>query len=180
MSFRIVSWPRPLRSNSVPPGRRGLISDFFLGMERQHRTDPRSIGGLAPHAAGLISSALTYAVRARPDARSDGAVTWERARQFVRRQATDPSLDAGVVAAACGVSRRTLFRALSQAGETTFTSLLRQVRVENMRRALRDSPDRPLAVIARDCGFVGEAQMYRAFREVTGMTPGAYRDHGNR
>jgi AraC-like DNA-binding protein len=77
----------------------------------------------------------------------------------------------------CSNSGRSIF---TQAGETTFTSLLRQVRVENMRRALRDSPDRPLAVIARDCGFAGEAQMYRAFREVTGMTPGAYRDHGNR
>ncbi|MFD7282884.1 AraC family transcriptional regulator [Streptomyces sp. NPDC059862] len=29
--------------------------------------------------------------------------------------------------------------------------------------------------MARECGFGGEAQLYRAFRTVTGMTPDAYR-----
>jgi AraC-like DNA-binding protein len=160
------------------PGR--LISDFLLGLERQHRVDPRSVDALVPHAAGLVASALGYAGRTRPDARSSADVTWERVRQLIRRRANDPSLDADTVAAECGVSRRTLFRALSQAGETTFTSLLRQARVDNARRALRNRPDRPLAVIAHESGFAGEAQLYRAFREVTGMTPGAYRDHGDR
>jgi AraC-like DNA-binding protein len=102
-------------------------------------------------------------------------VTWERAQRLIQCRAKDPSLDADTVAAACGVSRRTLSRALSQVGETTFTALLRQARVDNVRRALRETPHRSLAVVAQEAGFAGETQMYRAFREVTGMTPAAYR-----
>ena len=156
------------------PGR--LISDFLLGLERQQRLDPLAANVLAPHAVGLVSSALSLAGRSRPTEQSNAALTLERVRQFIRRHATDPSLDADAVAAGCGVSRRTMFRALSAAGETTFTSMLRRARVDNMRRALREMPDRSLAAIAQECGFGGEAQMYRAFREITGTTPAAYRD----
>jgi AraC-like DNA-binding protein len=155
------------------PGR--LVADFLLGMERQHRIDPGRVAVLAPHAAGLVGAALSLAGGGPADPRTSASLTWERARQLVQRQATDPALDANAVAAACGVSRRTLFRALSAAGETTFTALLRQVRVDNVRRALRETPHRSLAVIAQQSGFAGEAQMYRAFREVTGTTPAVYR-----
>jgi AraC-like DNA-binding protein len=143
-----------------------------------HRGRCAPAGVLAPHAVGLVSAALSFAVRGRPDAQTSAELTWERAHQLIRRRAKDPLLDADAVATACRVSRRTLFRALSQAGETTFTSLLRRVRVENVRRALRETPHRSLAVIARECGFAGETQMYRAFREITGTTPGAFRGRG--
>jgi AraC-like DNA-binding protein len=170
---RVLAEATAVELSADGPGR--LVSDFLLGMERQHRIDPDSAGVLAPHVVGLVSAALSFAGRGRPDPQTSAALTWERAHQLIRRRAKDPSLDADAVAASCGVSRRTLFRALSQAGETTFTSLLRRVRVENVRRALRETPHRSLAVIARECGFGGEAQMYRAFREVTGTTPAAYR-----
>jgi AraC-like DNA-binding protein len=171
---RVLSDATAVELGANGPGR--LISDFLLGMERQQRLDPAAVGTLAPHAVGLVTSALSFASRTQLSTQSSAALTRERVHQFIRRYAKDPSLDADRVAAACGISRRTLFRALSEAGEATFTSLVRQARVENMRRALRDTPDRPLAVLAQECGFAGEAQMYRAFREVTGTTPAAYRD----
>lgn len=158
------------------PGR--LIGDFLLGVDRLHRTDPHGAGLLIPHAVGLVSSALGLASRMRPDGRDGAALTRERVHQFVRRHAQDPALDADAVAAGCGISRRTLFRALSADGGASFTSLLRQMRVDSMRRALRSMPQRSLAVLAQECGFAGEAQMYRAFREVTGTTPAAYREAG--
>jgi AraC-like DNA-binding protein len=170
---RVLAEATAVELSADGPGR--LVSDFLLGMERQHRIDPDSVGVLAPHAVGLVGAALSLAGQERPGPQSSAALTWERAHQLIRRRAKDPSLNADAVAAACGVSRRTLFRALSQAGETTFTSLLRRVRVENVQRALRETPHRSLAAVARECGFAGEAQMYRAFREVTGMTPAAYR-----
>jgi AraC-like DNA-binding protein len=170
---RVLAEATAVELSADGPGR--LVSDFLLGMERQHRIDPDSVGVLAPHAEGLVSAALSFAGRGRPDPQTNAALTWERARQLIRRRAKDPSLDADAVATSCGVSRRTLFRALSQAGETTFTSLLRRVRVENVQRAVRETPYRSLAVIAQESGFAGEAQMYRAFREVTGTTPAAYR-----
>ena len=170
---RVLAEATAVELSADGPGR--LVSDFLLGMERQQLVDPHSAGVLAPHAVGLIGAALSFAGRERPDPQTSAALTWERAHQLIRRRAKDPSLDADAVAAACGVSRRTLFRALSQAGETTFTSLLRRARVENVRRAVREAPHRSLAAIAQESGFAGEAQMYRAFREVTGTTPGAYR-----
>jgi AraC-like DNA-binding protein len=155
------------------PGR--LISDFLVGMERQHRLDPVAANMLIPHAVGLVNSALGIASRTQPAPRSSAALTRERVHQFIRRHAHDPSLDADAVAVGCGISRRTLFRALSEA-EETFTSVLRQVRVERARSALRNMPRQPLAFIAQHCGFAGEVQMHRAFREIVGTTPAAYRD----
>jgi AraC-like DNA-binding protein len=174
LSRRALTEATAIGLDANGPGR--LISDFLLGMERQQRLDPLAASTLAPHAVGLVSSALAFASRARPTGQSSAALTLERVRQFIRRYSTDSALDADMVAAGCGVSRRTMFRALSAAGETTFTAMLRRARVDNMRRALREMPDRSLAAIAQQCGFGGEAQMYRAFREITGTTPAAYRD----
>jgi AraC-like DNA-binding protein len=156
------------------PGR--LISDFLLGMERQHRRDPETVSVLAPHAIGLVTSALSFAGRTRPTEQATAELTRERVHRFIRQHAADPALDADTIAAACGMSRRSLFRALSQSGEVTLTSLVREIRVDNMRRALRDTPFRSLGILAHECGFAGEAQMYRAFRHITGTTPAAYRD----
>jgi AraC-like DNA-binding protein len=157
------------------PGR--LICDFLLGMERQHRRDPKTVDMLAPDAVGLMTSALGLAAgKAWLTEQTNTELTRERVYRFIRQHAADPAVDADTVAAACGISRRTLFRALSGTGTATLTSLLRETRVDNMRRALRDTPFRSLGVLAQECGFSGEAQMYRAFREVTGTTPAAYRE----
>jgi AraC-like DNA-binding protein len=154
------------------PGR--LIADFLTGMERQHRVDPLAVRPLAPHATGLLDSALGMCTSTRVPGQSSAALTRERVHQFIQRHAHEQELDADAVAAGCGLSRRTLFRALSDGGES-FTSLLRRTRVAHVERSLRAAPNRSLAVIARQCGFAGEAQMYRAFRAVTGTTPAAYR-----
>jgi AraC-like DNA-binding protein len=172
-----VALPDATAVTLTPDGPGRLICDFLLGMERQHRRDPKTVGMLAPHALGLMTSALGLAAgKERLTGQSNAELTRERVYQFIRQHAADPALDAHIVAAACGISRRTLFRALSGTEEATLTSLVRETRVDHMRRALRDSPFRSLGVLAHECGFAGEAQMYRAFREVTGTTPAAYRD----
>jgi AraC-like DNA-binding protein len=186
-SHLIVNIPRPVLPRRglpdatavtlAPDGPGRLICDFLLGMERQHLSDPGTVRMLAPHAVGLVTSALGFVSGQAPlSEQSTAELTVERVHRFIRQHAADPALDADAVAAACGISRRTLFRALSGTGEATLTSLVREIRVDNMRRALRDTPFRSLGILAYECGFAGEAQMYRAFREVTGTTPAAYRD----
>lgn len=180
----IVQVPRPLLPRRAlvdatavelgPAGPGRIISDFLTGIEYQHRTDPLSVASLMPHAIGLLDSALSLAVRARIPGPSNAALTRERVRQFVQQHASRPELDVDMVAAGCGLSRRTLFRALAAEGES-FTSLLRRARVTLVQRMLRTSPNRSLAAVAQQCGFAGEAQMYRAFRAVTGTTPATYR-----
>jgi AraC-like DNA-binding protein len=154
------------------PGR--IIADFLLGLERQHRRDPAAVAALVPHAIGLVDSAVAMASRTRAGEQSAAALTRERVHRFIQRYAHHPGLDASAAAAACGISRRTLFRALADGGES-FTSLVRQARVALAEHALRTAPHRPLFLVAQQAGFAGPAQMHRAFRSVTGMTPAAYR-----
>jgi AraC-like DNA-binding protein len=154
------------------PGR--LIADFLVGLERQHRRDPQAAASLVPHAIGLIDCAVGWAVGAEPGAKSSTALSRERIHHFIKSHAHDADLSADAVAAACGLSRRTMFRALSAAGES-FTSLLRQARVARVQQLLRAMPNRPLAMVSHECGFAGVSQMHRAFRAVSGTTPAAYR-----
>jgi AraC-like DNA-binding protein len=154
------------------PGR--LVSDFLVGLEREQRLAPAAAATLVPHALGLLGCALEWAGRGRIAESDDAALTRERIHRFVRRHAHDTSLDASAVAAGCGVSRRTLFRALAADGET-LTGLIRRLRVGRAQQILRTAPGRPLPAVARDCGFGSAAQLHRAFRAATGTTPGAYR-----
>ncbi len=154
------------------PGR--LVSDFLLGLHRRQDLDPGAVAGLLPHAIGLLDTAVSWAASSTPTAASDAALQRERVHRFITRHADDPRLDADTVAAACGLSRRTLFRALAAHGET-LTGLIREARVTRARHLLRAAPERPIAAVARACGFGGEAQFHRAFRRTTGLTPGAYR-----
>ncbi|MET7694694.1 helix-turn-helix domain-containing protein [Streptomyces sp. NPDC005483] len=154
------------------PGR--VVADFLVGLGRLRDHDPAAATALLPHAVELLDSALGWAADGAAPVTSATAVTRERIHQFVRRHAVDDHLDAATVATGCGVSRRTLYRTLAEDGDT-LTGLIRRVRVSHAQRLVRAHPERPLAAVARECGFGGEAQLYRAFRAVTGMTPGAYR-----
>lgn len=156
-----------------PAGPARIVADFIVGLGRQHPLDPQAAAALIPHAIALLNTALALATRQRTELSSD-ALTRERIHRYVRQHAQDPKLDADAAAAGCGVSRRTLFRALSAGGES-YTALLRRERVILVQQALLAAPGRPLARIAADCGFGGKTQMYRAFRRVTGTTPAAYR-----
>ncbi|MEV7990619.1 helix-turn-helix domain-containing protein [Streptomyces sp. NPDC086077] len=41
---------------------------------------------------------------------------------------------------------------------------------------MRTAPQRPLHLVAQQSGFGSAAQLHRAFRTVTGTTPGVYRE----
>ncbi|MFI5615470.1 helix-turn-helix domain-containing protein [Amycolatopsis sp. NPDC051903] len=152
------------------PGR--LVAEFLTGLARQQRADPAAAAVLLPHAVGLVQSALDWAARGtRP---TSAALTRERVQRFVRQHLTDPALDAAAVADGCGVSRRSLFRALADDGEP-LTALIRRLRVARAQRLLRDRPDLPLPAVAAQSGFAGAAQLHRAFRATAGVTPGTYR-----
>ncbi|GAA4778618.1 helix-turn-helix domain-containing protein [Actinomycetospora chlora] len=155
----------------VPTGPTRLVSDFFVGLAReaeQGRAEP----ALVPHALGLLEFAL--GVASSSAAPPGEAALRERIRRAVARAATEPGVSADDVAAACHVSRRTLFRLLAADG-VTFAELLRAERVRRARAMLRDQPRLPVAVVAARCGFGGEAQLHRTFRAATGVTPGEFR-----
>jgi len=172
LPHRSLSGATAVELGAAGPGR--LVADFLVGLNRLQGEDPGAATALLPHAVDLLDTAVAWAAGAALPQTSAAALTRERVHRFVRRHASDPGLDAAAVAAGCGVSRRTMYRALAEDGES-LTELIRRARVSHAQRLVRAHPERPLAAVARACGFGGEAQLYRAFRAVTGMTPGAYR-----
>ncbi|NEA64502.1 helix-turn-helix domain-containing protein [Streptomyces sp. SID12488] len=153
------------------PGR--LVADFLLGLGRQRRNEPGVAAALLPHAVGLLESVLDLTTRDSAT-QTSAELTSQRIHRFVRQHAHDPSLDATGVAAGCGCSRRTLYRALAADGQT-LTTLIRRLRVARAQRLLRDRPTLTLTAVAVQSGFGGAAQLHRAFQSVAGMTPGTYR-----
>jgi AraC-like DNA-binding protein len=150
-----------------------LVAEFFRGLAVQQATDPAGTAALAPHAVGLLTSALAMA-GGPPPGRGPGALDRERVMAYLAAHHTDPRLGADAVAEACHLSRRTLFRLFEDEPEG-LGDVLRRLRVTAAQQLLRGSPALPLAAVAGRCGFAGEASFHRAFRAVTGTTPAAYR-----
>ncbi|MFG2356978.1 helix-turn-helix domain-containing protein [Streptomyces sp. NPDC048521] len=173
LSHRSLAGATGVELGASGPGR--VIADFLVGLNRMQGHDARAAAALLPHAVDLLDTGLSWAAGSAPPEASATALTRERIHRFVRRHAADPRLDAAAVAAGCGISRRTMYRALAADG-ASLSELIRRVRVSHAQRLLLSRPERPLAAVARACGFGGAAQLHRAFRAVTGMTPGAYRD----
>jgi len=172
LSRRALAVPTP--AELAPGGTGPVVAGFLIGLGRQHHSDAAAVAALAPHAVALIEASLALA-GAGPDAGKPGpAPGLERIRQFIRQHARDPGLDADMVAAGCGMSRRTLFRTLAD-GEESFTTLTRRVRVARAAQLLLAEPQRLLASVSAESGFSSPAQMHRAFRRETGTTPAAYR-----
>ncbi len=150
-----------------------LVADFFRGLARRTATDPAGSAALAPHAFGLLISALALAGGSPTDVAAS-AVDRQRVHVFLAEQCTNPRLSADAVAAGCYLSRRALFR-LFEGEPEGFGDVLRRLRVMVAQVLLRTEPRLPLAAVAARSGFAGEAQLHRAFRSLTGTTPAAYR-----
>jgi AraC-like DNA-binding protein len=152
-------------------GPAGVVAQFFHGLSRMYPADPDAARALAQHGRGLLASVLSLSSGRAPE---DHSLARERVRAFLRAHHTDPALSVDDVAAACLVSRRTLYR-LFDGG---VGGVLREIRVEHARTLLRAEPDRPLGSVAAACGFGGDRQLHRVFREETGVTPGEFRAGG--
>ncbi len=176
---RVLADTRLSGATAVPLDAGGsgrLVAEFFVGLARQCRADPAGAAALAPNAVGLLRSTLGMASGAAPGPVPAAALALARERVLahLRRHLADDMLDADTIAAACRMSRRTLFR-LFTGDPDGLMGTLRRLRVERAEALLRAAPSRPLAAVAADCGFGGTAQLHRAFRLLVGTTPGAFR-----
>jgi transcriptional regulator GlxA family with amidase domain len=136
-----------------------------------HDSDPAAVTALAAHGRGLMASALLLSDGRTPH---DAASSLATARGYLRMKHSDPDLTIDHVARACLVSRRTLYR-LFEGVPGGVGGLLRHIRVQHAQALLRADPSRSLTSVATACGFAGERQFYRVFRQETGSTPGHYR-----
>lgn len=93
--------------------------------------------------------------------------------QFIRAHAGD-LIGVEQVAQALGVSRRTLDRHFVQTLNRSVREELSRVRMQQARRLLADN-SRPIAEVARGCGYGTAASFSRAFRQHAGHWPSEYR-----
>jgi len=97
----------------------------------------------------------------------------ERALDYIDTQLGDPKLGPAVVAAAHGVSVRTLYNALDSLG-MTLGAYIRTRRLARCRDDLLSSSD-PVGVIARRWGFSSLAHFSRVFQRHYGVSPSRIR-----
>lgn len=99
------------------------------------------------------------------------------ARRLIARHLSEVSLSAAMVADLLGVSVRHLHMLFESTGQS-FSRTVTAQRIRLSGRLLRKAPRRPVAEIARVCGFTSLATFYRVFHATVGMPPGEYRAQG--
>ena len=151
-----------------------VIGGFFRALAHTSGDNPSAARLALPHAVGLLGAAVSAASGTRPQGDSLAAMSRQRILAYMRQHLGEPSLDAEAIALGCAMSRRSLYRVL---GDETggVAATLRRLRVEHAQYLLVTEPRRPIQSIATACGFESESAFYRAFRALTGHTPGESR-----
>ncbi|MEF3305865.1 helix-turn-helix domain-containing protein [Paenibacillus sp. GYB003] len=73
-----------------------------------------------------------------------------------------------------GMSASCLSRAIKERTGFTFTDLVLRLRIEEMKRELRNS-DKTVRDIVLDSGYLGVSNLIAKFKRMEGVTPGQYR-----
>jgi AraC-like DNA-binding protein len=96
------------------------------------------------------------------------------ARRLIAQHLSQASLSAAMVAGQLGVSVRHLHMLFEGSGNS-FSRYVTVERISLTGRLLHEAPERPVAEIARACGFESLATFYRVFHNAVGMPPGEFR-----
>lgn len=131
-----------------------------------------SLARLLPGFARLVVDGFAAEEISPSDTLSGTRLT--RVRDYMEAHFADPKLTPGIVARACGMSERQIFRMFGQEG-TSFSAMLRQIRLEYAMAGLTQPRNRPIGEIAHACGFSSAAHFARVFREAEGRSPSEYR-----
>ncbi|MET8145605.1 helix-turn-helix domain-containing protein [Sphaerisporangium sp. NPDC005288] len=163
-------------------GREGigaLIPEFLTrlvdGADQYGPADRSRLGGvLTDLLTALLAHRLDADAALQPTTRQ--RVLLLRVHEFIQRHLTDPDLSPATIAAAHGISVRTLHR-LFQTEDATVAEWIRAQRLEHCRRDLSDPAlgDRPIHAVATRWGFPAPAHFTRAFSAAYGVTPQEYR-----
>lgn len=144
----------------------GIVGGLALGLGLWLlRADVATVAATVPRVAADDPEA---AIVARIDALMRNERPW-----------LDPELTFAAFAAKAGIAEPALRRAINhRLGHGHFRSFLNGYRVEEAQRRLREpaAAGTKILAIALESGFSSLASFNRVFRQVTGVTPSAYRD----
>ncbi len=88
----------------------------------------------------------------------------------------EPDLNLAGLAARLKLSHHQLSELVNTRLGMGFSRYLREQRVKEARRLLLDKPSLSVLSVSLEAGFSSQSAFYDAFREITGMTPGKYRE----
>ncbi len=142
-----------------------------LGREAAHMA-PDTIDRVADNLCRLIGIASGTASDEQRDAVREARLA--QAKQYIERHLADPSLSPASVAAALGVSLRSLHIVFEQTGISVARHILRR-RLEECRATLLSDRTRPVTDIAFALGFNSLSGFYRAFQAAFRASPGDLR-----
>lgn len=98
-----------------------------------------------------------------------------------KRRYLDPSLKIKDIAFELGTNEKYISLCISRFGKSSFIHYVANLRVEEAKRLLVKDFQRPVSIkeVAVQSGFSNQPQFQRKFKEITGMTPGEFRQaHG--
>ncbi len=156
----------------------GAVASSFVRSLASHHDeiadDQRQL--LGDQAVDVTATALASAIGTLPADTSVDRFNRQRVLTFVDRHLDDPDLTVGWVAAALGVSPRTLQKLFAE-DASPLSARIREARMARAERALRDPARRHHTItrIAFELGYRSPEQFTRAFRAVRGLTPREYR-----
>jgi AraC-like DNA-binding protein len=127
-----------------------------------------AMSSVADTLARLIGIACGGSAADQPDAVRAGRLV--EARRHIDRHLADPALSPAGVAAALGISVRTLHLLFEPTG-SSFARYVQRRRLEECRTALLANPKRPVTDIAFAWGFINLSTFYRVFKGAFDMPP---------
>lgn len=154
------------RRGGLPAVRSFAICQHYISLANETSNEE-----LAHYLVLPMMLELTKAVREEGEARMHPLS--HQAMNYVRTNMTT-QLDGESVAAALGVSRKTLCTRFKRETGETFAAYVRRLRVERARRLL-DTTDYDIAQIAYRTGFSSQSHLQTAFKATTGLTPREWR-----
>lgn len=137
-------------------------------------SDPSSLSPLLPQFTQLMLTTLGRGARSDSESAASPKRRLTRVMSHLTAHLHEQDLSPQVVAHACGLSERQLYRDFACANET-FATRLSNMRLEKATELLLRQPARQVADIAHDCGFSSHTVFSRVFRVAYGMTPRDFR-----
>ena len=155
-------------------GREGLGGLFTTMAQQvaQITTDQAGIV-LGRHLIELLALALDQSTQAGAGS-AVRAAHLHRAQAVVLRNITNPDVGPGMVADACGISKRYLHEVFADQN-CTVAQFIREQRLIAARDLLQMPNPGPMSDIAYRFGFSDQAQFSRLFKAMFGQTPSGYR-----
>ena len=87
----------------------------------------------------------------------------------------DPGLTLPRLARRLGMPQTRLSQLLNDNNQTSFKQYLAQLRVTEAKALLRQTPPKPLEIVAEEAGFQSMSTFHSAFKKLEGITPAAFR-----